>query len=629
MVPRFLCIIFLTLGFCFQSLAQEHDTWGDSLLHHSMKEHTHKTRLGKLIHRIIFSSNVSEVTSGQEYQERIPVPDSVLQKKIIRQIHITTLDPFGYSMHDTTIHPSRSINKLGNALHINTRQKVIRNLLLIHQNEPFDSLLFKESERLIRSQRYVHDVLAYTAITPNADSLDVHFRVMDIWSIVPKLRLSETNLEIGLADNNILGMGNRLHLDTRINNNINSPVIQLGYIIPNIKNSHITGSVQYYFSGNNDLVNNREFKKPVYLPLNSNLPTLTLSNRYLVKSLELARSFFSPVSRWAGGLYIGQLISSQTYPESDSISSLSTKTTISDLWGAWAWQLYEGNSVVARTTSLVVSARMLRIRYPERTSAAGRLNLFNNQNFYFAGVGVTSRRYIQDRYVFNYGKIEHIPVGRAFGLTTGLNVQNTNQFYWGLKAAWGNNYRFGYLSSHLEYGTYIGTKGFGQQVVTARINYFTPLFSIGYWRVRQFIKPTVIIGINRLPADNLTLSEGMEGFEELNIPATRMMVLSLQTQSYAPWEIYGFRFGPYLFSSLGMLGHKSPRVSNQRLYAALGLGVLIKNNYLLVNTFQVSLTYYPFLPGRGYHILNLNAYRTSDFGLHDFEISRPQVVDYR
>ncbi|MBC8006383.1 MAG: hypothetical protein H7X84_12990 [Verrucomicrobia bacterium] len=610
-------------------MAQEHDTLGNSVSHHSIKEHAHQTRLGKLIHRIIFSSNASEVASDQDYRERNPEPYPVVQGKIIRRIHITTLDPFGYSMHDTTIRPSRSLNKLGNTLHINTRQKVISNLLLIHQNESFDSLLFKESERLIRSQRYVHDVLAYTTLLPNTDSLDVHFRIMDIWSIVPKLRLSGSNIEIGLADNNFMGLGNRLHFDSRINDLINSPVIQLGYMIPNIGNSHITGSVQYYFSGDNDLVNNREFKRPLYSPVNSNLHTLTLSNRYLVKSIELSRSFFSPVTRWAGGLYIGQLISSQNYIDDDSISSLSNKTTISDLWGAWSWPLYKGNSVIARTTSLVVSARMLRVRYPERTSTAERLNIFNNQDFYFAGIGVTSRRYIQDRYIFNYGKVEHIPIGRAFGLTTGLNVQKTNQFYWGLKAAWGYNYRFGYLSSHLEYGTYIGSKGFRQQVITGRINYYTPLFSIGYWRLRQFIKPTVIIGINRLPADNLTLSEGMEGFEELNNPATRMMVLSLQTQSYAPWEIYGFRFGPYLFSSLGMLGHKSPQVSNKRIYAALGLGVLIKNNYLLVNTFQVSLTYYPFLPERGYHILNLNAYRTSDFGFHDFEISRPQVVDYR
>ncbi|HET6556194.1 MAG TPA: hypothetical protein VFG54_02705, partial [Prolixibacteraceae bacterium] len=320
---------------------------------------------------------------------------------------------------------------------------------------------------------------------------------------------------------------------------------------------------------------------------------------------------------------------SQNYIDNDSISNLSARTNINDLWAAWSWPLYKGKSLAARTTHIVLSGRMLRTRYSDRLPITASLNIFNQENFYFTGIGFTSRRYIQDRYVINYGKIEDVPVGRAFGITTGLNIQQNNLFYLGFKFALGNYYRFGYFSNHVEYGSWIGKKGFQQQVITVRMNYYTHLFNIGYWKVRQFIKPTAIIGINRLPTDNLTLSEGMQGFEDLKTPATRMMVLTLQTQSYAPWEMYGFRFGPYIFSSLGMLRHRSPDISDKRLYAVLGLGVLIKNNYLLINTFQFSFSYYPFLPGRGYDIINLNAYKTTDYGFNNFEIAKPQVVDYR
>jgi hypothetical protein len=107
-----------------------------------------------------------------------------------------------------------------------------------------------------------------------------------------------------------------------------------------------------------------------------------------------------------------------------------------------------------------------------------------------------------------------------------------------------------------------------------------------------------------------------------------MLVLTLQTQSYAPWSLLGFNFGPYLFSSFGILGNVTSGFSHSKIYSLLGLGVLIKNNYLTFNTFQISMTFYPYMPGNAYNIFKSNAYKTSDYGFSDFDISKPRVVDY-
>jgi hypothetical protein len=596
----------------------------------AIEKFSEKTKLTKFLHQLIFKP-VSKIHSKvKKTLEKNQKPNSKIEGKIVRNIYITTLDPFGYSLQDTSIYPSNFIKKSGNNLHMKTRRMVIKDLLLFNKNEPYDSLLVKESERLIRSQKFVQDLVVTTSTSSiKADSIDVFIRVSDVWSIIPSLSASPSNLEMGLTDDNFIGLGNSLHVETRMNSSFNENVTQIGYLIPNFKNSHITGSLQYYFSGNNDLRKNEEFSKPLYIPAGSNLQYLTLSKNYLVKSIELSRTFFSPVAKWAGGVFIGQLFTNQNFVLEDSLRYLSTKTNIQDLWAAREWQLYGGHSLSARTTNFILSARMLRIHYPTRAPEAEAVNIFNNENIYFAGIGITSRKFIQDRYVFNYGKIEDIPVGRAFGFTMGMNVQPTTHFYMGLKAAWGNYYTFGYLSSHFEYGTFIAKEGLQQQVITGRINYYTKLFSLGYWKIRQFVRPTVIVGFNRLKTDNLSLNEVMKGFEDLRYPATKMMALTLQTQSYAPWEFYGFRFGPYLFSSLGMLGNNMSGISNSRLYTVVGLGVLIKNNFLMINTFQISMTFYPYLPGKGSNILNTNAYKTSDYGFNDFEIAKPQVVDYR
>lgn len=630
-VLKVLCILLMVICFAEHALGQERKFEKDSICYNENEQLSEKSKLTRFIHRLIFNFIANRpIQEDKKDIEKTLKPINKNEGKIVRNIYITTLNPFGYSILDTSVNPEGFISKVGNQLHVKTRRKVISDLLLFKINEPFDSLRVKESERLIRSQNYIQDVISYTlASSPKADSLDVYIRVSDTWSILPSLSVSTSNLELGLTDDNFIGLGNSFHVDTKLNTAINGSAVKIGYLIPNYKDSHITGNVEYYFPGNNDLIKNQEFRKPVYSPVSSNLDYLNLSNRYLVKSLELSRIFYSPLAKWAGGIFIGQLITNQNYIQADSVRYLSSKTNIQDYWGARSWQLYKGNSLSAQTTNLIVSGRILKTRYPDRNPQAEAVDVFNNENIYFAGLGFTSRRYIQDRYIFNYGKVEDIPVGWAFGLTLGISVQHTNRYYLGLKAAWGNYYRFGYLSSNFEYGTLIGAEGWQQQVIKGRINYYTNLFSLGYWKLRQFIRPTVIFGINRLSTNNITLNDVMDGFEDLKYPATRLMALTLQTQSYSPLELYGFRFGPYIFSSFGMLGNSSLNFTNTRLYTVLGLGVLIKNNYLMINTFQVSMTFYPYLPGRGTNILNLNAYKTSDYGFEDFEISKLKVVDYR
>lgn len=629
MFLRLLLTLLLIPGFFMRAMPHEALSGQDTIFRHPTAAPPHKTIFGKFIHQHILQPNVTTIDYDQEFLEKKPLPYSRLEGKIIRRIDITLLDPFGYSLQDTALAPIQFTKKVGNTLHVRTREKIIRNLIMIQEYQPFDSLVFKESERLIRAQKYVQDVIAFAyQPSPGKDSIDIRIRIIDIWSIIPTFRTGQT-YQAGLADNNFLGTGNRLHVDTRFGKNISGIISQLGYTVSNIGNTHITGSIQYYFVGGNDLVNNQQIRKPVYSSLSNNLPTLNLSNRYLVRSFELYRPFYSPLTRWAGGIFAGELFTRQNYLDNDSVRYLSSNTYLHDFWGAVSFPLSKNKGQDTRSSSIIVSARLLKTRYSQVLPISETISLFNDENFYFAGIGLASRRFIQDRYVFNYGKIEDIPVGRAFGITTGIHSWKYNQFYLGLKIAWGNNYTFGYFSTHLEYGTFMRSGRFSQQVITARASYYTPLFNAGYWRIRQFIKPTVIVGIDRLPTDNLSLGNVINGFDELRNPASRLMALALQTQSYAPWEIYGFRFGPYFFSSFGLLTYHEKAESGNRFYAALGLGMLIKNNYLLINTFQLSFTFYPFLPQKGYNIFNLNAYKTSDYGLNDFEISKPQVVEYR
>jgi hypothetical protein len=78
-----------------------------------------------------------------------------------------------------------------------------------------------------------------------------------------------------------------------------------------------------------------------------------------------------------------------------------------------------------------------------------------------------------------------------------------------------------------------------------------------------------------------------------------------------------------------MLGDAADGFKNSKVYSQLGLGVLIKNENLVFNSFQISISFYPVIPGIGQNVFKMNSFKTTDFGFRDFEIERPSKVIYR
>jgi hypothetical protein len=574
----------------------------DSIRYGAIEGFSKKKRFTKFLYRLLLKEAPAEKTrKAKRSKSIVPKPYSKDEGKIVREIHVVTFDPFGHYIQDTSLHPKSWLMNTGNALHVKTKEATIKNMLLFRKGDTYDSLAVQESERLIRSNKYLRDVQLFTKpASKGSDSLDVYVWTWDVWSLVPGFDLSGNSTILDLTDNNLAGLGHRFRTDLKWDKPTGTNFTRFSYLVPNIKASYISARAEYYFSG----------------------------NAYLLRTIAFERNFYSPLTKWAGGIFFGQQIASISYAQQDTILHFSARNNIQDYWGAWSYQLFKGNSIKDRTSNLILSGRLLVDKYPEKFEESVPANVFNNQTILFAGVGFTSRQYIRDRYIFEFGKIEDVPVGRSFGVTGGFDVKQSDRWYLGLQAAWGNYYRFGYLSTHLEYGTFIQGSNFQQSVITGRLNYGTSLYQLGNWKIRQFVKPTVIIGLNRFPGDDLTFKEDMKGFEELAYNATSMVVLTLQTQSYAPWNLIGFHFGPYFFASLGMLGDEASGFSRSRLYSFFGLGVLIKNDYLIFSNFQISLAFYPFVPGKGASIFKTNSFITTDYGFRGFEISKPAVVAF-
>jgi hypothetical protein len=304
-----------------------------------------------------------------------------------------------------------------------------------------------------------------------------------------------------------------------------------------------------------------------------------------------------------------------------------------DYWAGKALHLFKGSSEEALVTNLILAARYLHIRYTEEPpELLDPFHNYSSEDFFLAEAGISTRKYVQDKYIFRFGIKEDVPIGSVYSLTGGYQIKNnTGRLYFGLRVYFGNYYEWGFLSSNFEYGTFFKASHTEQGVVTAGVNYFTGLFEIGKWKFRQFVKPQMTVGINRFSSDSLTLNDkyGLDGFNSRVLSGTNRILFTLQTQSYAPGNLIGFRFGPFISYSLGMLSDAETGFKNSRVYSQISLGVLIKNENLIFNPFQISISFYPLIPGTGQNIFRVNSFKTTDFGFRDFEIGKPGQMVYQ
>ena len=490
---------------------------------------------------------------------------------------------------------------------LKTQTIAIQNLLIIRKNKPFNSFQVKESERLIRSQKFINDVSFQVVSTgKKSDSVDIYIREQDKWSIIPEGAISSSLIKADLTDKNFLGTGHEFRNIYIRNLTDNITFFNTYYSIPNIKNTYINTKLNYGFDGY------KNFKR----------------------SLVIDRPFFSPFAKWAAGIAVTSEYKKDTLKYINPIKfPFNLRFNTQDLWGGYAMQIFKGNTENELATNLIFTLSFLRVHYRETPSDIyDPLHNFSNEFFYLTGIGISTRKYVQDKYVFNYGITEDVPVGKVYGLTGGYQIKNNSgRSYLGMRYSSGDYHEWGYMSYNVEYGTFFHGSAAQQGTISAGVNYFTGLFEIGRWKLRQFIKPQITFGINRFAYDSLTLNDGygLNGFNSTILTGTNRLLVSLQTQLYSPWNFIGFHFGPYLSYSFAMLGDASTGFRNSKIYSQLGIGVLIKNENLVFNTFQFSVSFYPNIPGIGQNIFKMNSFRTTDMGFRDFEIGKPSIVMYQ
>ncbi|WP_130736013.1 hypothetical protein [Flavobacterium sp. J27] len=609
MIKRIVLLLFFNLLFCYNCFSQKNTVKNDSVkIYHDIHNYAKKRKFSKFVYRLFFRPSQLNEKKDAPKVTIIKNDFTKYNGKIIRKINITTLDPFGYTLEDTLRAPKKSLEKFGNAVHARTKKFTVKNLLLFKKYEPFDNLAIKESERLIREQRYIRRVsITPKVISKKSDSIDINVILLDSWSILPNGSLSSDQGRFSLRERNLFGTGHQISASYKERFSDRNHAKSSTYSINNIKRTYISFNAIY----DNDFDNNSR------------------------RILSLNRTFFSALTKWAGGIYFENRLQNEPFAIStDSLIISPLKTEFQEYWLGHSFKLSNKKDYNSRTQRLVTSLAFNKKTYSQRPPLTlDPSEFFSNETNVISQIGIVSQKYYKDSFLFNYDIVEDVPYGEIAAINIGYQEKNNlKRLYLGSKIAHGQKYGFGYVSGSVEWGSFFYQGNPYQNTFKIGMNYFSPLFTIGKWKTRQFIKPSFIWGnhrdLSQKDVINLEGNTGILGFSNL-VTGTKKWVLSLQTQTYSPGSWKGFRFSPYFNFTMGSIAAKNQNILTGKVYSKIGIGLLINNDYLVFNSFQVSFAYYPSIPFEGTNIIKTNSFENDDLSLPQFRLSKPYHIRYQ
>lgn len=572
-------------------------------MYKSIKDYSKKNKFTKALYKGVFREPISPQKNNSK-----PVIDKSLESyncKLIRKIDIVIYDPFGFSLTDSLEKPTTKVQRRSNKLHVRSTKLTIKNFLLFRKGQEFDPYKISETERLIRQAGIFRDVIILASCPKEAvDSVDLVIKVIDRWSMIASVSASTSSARVRVADKNFLGTGNELSPSGTFDNKLMLSAYSGTYTINRIGNTFI----------NAKLYNNDE------------------GNDVLQRGISVNRPFYSPLTKWAGGITYAYISYNDNWFTQDTI--LTDQALRYNLFDAYISRSFHlprtGLTKKADVTfeNIILSAREISTRQLTHGSLPDTANLYRNSDQVFGMIALSLIDYKKQNYIFKFGEPEDIPVGKFYGLIGGIDTRNKIH-YTGIRIGDASINRTGYYSFLIEADKYFYPSNTTSSAVIGQLTYYSPLLNIGTWNFRQFLKPKISYSWNQ-PINRavvLNHSEGIPGFPG-SIYGANSVSLFLQTQAYTPYSVLGFRFGPVLYGNFSMLSDKRNLLFSGHVYSAVALGILVKNELLVFDVFQISIAFFPYLPDQ-LNSFDIYAFRSFDFSLHDLNIDKPEPLIYQ
>ncbi|MCL2073908.1 MAG: hypothetical protein FWH18_08310 [Marinilabiliaceae bacterium] len=523
------------------------------------------------IFKKVFNKIYNTNSSSKVDTLKTPSPEMLfgsVEGLTIRKINIVQLKPFGDSVKDNITREPKWSGKAANALHIDTREFIVRNMLLFSEGELADGFKLAHSERYIRSVRYINDV-RIIAVPVSDSEVDVTVMVQDAF---PYSASFGTNLlsngNFSVTNRNIVGAGidgqAGVYLDTQKEGLTGYSAMLRS---TNIRRTFTTFHAEYL-----DKFENQRY------------------------GFGLQRDFYSPTTKYAGHLIFNDTRTPTLYhaPAADNRlpTSVSIRYNLCDAWLGRSFEIIDKSYPDQKRKNLTLSLRAQRLEFTDRPENSENLFYrFQNRTTYLASLSWSKQMFYKTSMMYHFGRTEDIPYGDITTVTYGREM---NENYWrtylGVDLARGYFIPdFGYVVRSVAFGTFFRNKA-EQGIIDIQLKYITNLTAIRNWRMRTYINARYTGQL----FDNLEdrfISDIQDLRNDTALGRHRLSI-SLEQCFFTPLNIYDFRFVIYAFAHVNWLDDFYQPVSLNNIYSSFGLGVRIRNNRLIIKTIQIKFAYF-------------------------------------
>lgn len=432
-----------------------------------------------------------------------------------------------------------------NALHVRTRETVIRRELLLQTGDPFDPRLAAQSERNLRNLGIFQD--AHVVAEADGDSVSITVTTADRWSthLVTDLR-SEGDihrLRLGIVNTNLLGSAAQLGATVATSNDLDA-------VSAFARDPRLLGSRWDLRLGwlEDDLV--------------------------VLQSASLRRSFYSQQQRWSSQLdYESVRGARRIFESSRAVDSLD----IDDTWG----EAFVALHTPASRFGLLFTRRSVS---REAELEHGALMLVG---------GWMRREFRRLQNVDRFAATEDVGSGAALQLGVGADLTGLgaarNRFLHRMDARFAS-----FLGDSSLVGLALTHQGF---VANGRLEQARPAAEVyGFWKhgaqvLAWNLGAAAFIREPRFARYALGGDARLRGYPARHLNGTRAMWLNLEERLFSDWRLFFLRFGASAFVDVAQAWDSHERPSWDGFAVGGGFGLRVGNNKSGASVTRIELSF--------------------------------------
>ena len=580
------------------------DTESTDQFYDTMQSEADKSNIAKQIFNFAFKKGKGDINKLYQLEKSefqfLPYKD-----KIIRNIYIESIPIFQKS--DTNIKIVQWAQKTADKMHVDTRKRVIRNILLFREGDHLNPAVLAENEKILYDLLFINDVYFEIYNCYNKpEYVDVVVLTKDKFPIGGNPGVSSFHsCDLEIYNLNIVGLGHKASTTIAYDGEKKEKVyIQDAlYKIYHIGDTFISGELFYSHPEHEE--------------------------RY---GFVFNRNYIPPEINIAGGIGLERI---NTYYHHSPDDSTLMKYPLEYLKGDFCAGVAEPLKVFSPSKAEYL-VELFRITHYDYYKYPLLGSLFYDRSVVLFSLDHLRSKFYKSNLIYDFGEIEYIPYGHLLEIIGGVEYPEIydKRYYAGIRFSQGNfifkRALYYYLETGLgSYFDRLFLRDFDEGVLSLSAHFFTRHYKIGEYGVRNFVEFDYMKGLNQ--PDYLYIDfhnmENVRGFNDTKARGQQRLAVNFESVTYTPWDLIGFRFALFGFLDIGFIGEVHSKILHDKTYTAIGAGVRMRNDDLVFKTVQLKITYYPDLDGRKKISLALSG--KPDLNLSGFGVNPPEIIEFK